>query len=46
MGVLLLTLLSSVLSVLQLAEGYKQIIYGCVIIAMLLSYGRAQKVTA
>lgn len=46
MGVLLLTLLSSILSVLQMLEGYKQIIYGVVIIAMLLSYGRAQKVQA
>lgn len=46
MGVLLLTLLSSVLSVLQMAEGYKQIIYGGVIIIMLLTYGRAAKVQA
>ncbi len=46
MGVLLLTLLSSVLSVLQMLEGYKQIIYGGVIIIMLLTYGRAAKVQA
>lgn len=46
MGVLLLTLLASILSVLQMEEGYKQIIYGLVIIVMLLSYGRAQKVQA
>jgi len=46
MGVLLLTLLASILSVLQMDEGYKQIIYGLVIIFMLLSYGRTEKVQA
>jgi ribose transport system permease protein len=46
MGVLLLTLLASILSVLQMEEGFKQIIYGSVIIVMLLSYGRSEKVQA
>ena len=46
MGVLLLTLLASVLSVMQMEEGFKQIIYGAVIIAMLLAYGRTAKVQA
>ena len=46
MGVLLLTLLASILSVMQIEEGYKQIVYGVVIIAMLLSYGRAERVQA
>ena len=46
MGVLMLTLLASILSVMQMEEGYKQIIYGIVIIVMLLSYGRSEKVLA
>lgn len=46
MGVLLLTLLASILSVMQMEEGFKQIIYGVVIIVMLLSYGRSEKVQA
>jgi ribose transport system permease protein len=46
MGVLLLTLLASILSVMQMEEGFKQIIYGSVIIVMLLSYGRSEKVQA
>jgi hypothetical protein len=39
-GVILITLLQSILSVMQIAEFGKQIIYGAVIIAMLLLYGR------
>ena len=39
-GVILITLLQSILSVMQIAEFGKQIIYGLVIIAMLLLYGR------
>ena len=45
-GVILITLLQSILSVMQIAEFGRQIIYGCVIIAMLLVYGRSSKVTA
>ncbi len=33
-------------SVMQMEEGYKQIVYGVVIIAMLLSYGRVEQVQA
>ncbi|HTJ56061.1 MAG TPA: ABC transporter permease [Devosiaceae bacterium] len=39
-GVILITLLQSILSVMQIAEFGRQIIYGIVIIAMLLLYGR------
>ncbi|MBV9538917.1 MAG: ABC transporter permease [Acidisphaera sp.] len=39
-GVILIVLLQSVLSVMQMPEGGRQIIYGAVIIAMLLIYGR------
>jgi ribose transport system permease protein len=40
-GVILITLLQSILSVVQLPEAGRQIIYGAVIILMLLLYGRA-----
>lgn len=40
-GVILITLLQSILSVMQMPEAGRQIIYGVVIIAMLLLYGRA-----
>lgn len=43
-GVILISLLASILSVMQMPEAGRQIIYGCVIIAMLLVYGRGQKV--
>jgi ribose transport system permease protein len=43
-GVILLTLLQSILSVMQMEEAYRQIIYGTVIIVMLLVYGRSAKV--
>ncbi len=39
-GVILVTLLQSILSVMQIAEFGRQIIYGIVILAMLLLYGR------
>jgi ribose transport system permease protein len=44
-GVILIVLLNSVLSIMQMPEAGRQIIYGCVIIAMLLVYGRTGKVT-
>ena len=40
-GVVLITLLQSILSVMQMPEAGRQIIYGVVIVAMLLLYGRA-----
>src|SRR4029079_19190118 len=39
-GVIQITLLQSILSVMQIEESGRQIIYGVVIIAMLLLYGR------
>lgn len=42
-GVILITLLQSILSVVQMAEFGRQIIYGVVIIAMLLLYGREKR---
>lgn len=42
-GTILITLLSSVLSVMQMPEAGRQVIYGVVIIGMLLTYGRGQK---
>ena len=39
-GVILITLLQSILSVMQMPEFGRQVIYGLVIIAMLLLYGR------
>jgi ribose transport system permease protein len=41
-GTLLIVLLQSVLSVMQMPEAGRQIIYGVVIIAMLLAYGRGK----
>jgi len=43
-GVILISLLASILSVMQMPEAGRQIIYGSVIIAMLLVYGRGQRV--
>jgi ribose transport system permease protein len=43
-GVILISLLASILSVMQMPEAGRQIIYGCVIVGMLLVYGRGQKV--
>ena len=42
-GVILITLLQSILSVMQMAEFGRQIIYGVVIVVMLLLYGRSAK---
>ncbi|MGJ4931161.1 ABC transporter permease [Bradyrhizobium sp. HKCCYLS2038] len=39
-GVILITLLQSILSVMQISEAGRQLIYGAVIILMLLIYGR------
>jgi ribose transport system permease protein len=43
-GVILVTLLQSILSVMQIEEAGRQLIYGAVIIGMLLIYGRQKKV--
>ena len=43
-GVVLVTLLQSILSIVQMPEAGRQVIYGTVIIAMLLVYGRGPKV--
>ena len=43
-GVILISLLQSILSVMQMPEAGRQIIYGVVIISMLLVYGRGAKV--
>jgi ribose transport system permease protein len=40
-GVILITLLQSILSVMQIPEAGRQVIYGVVIVVMLLLYGRA-----
>jgi len=45
-GVILIVLLKSVLSIMQMPEAGRQVIYGGVIITMLLFYGRTQKVTS
>ena len=42
-GVILITLLQSILSVMQIDEAGRQLIYGAVIIGMLLVYGRQKK---
>lgn len=42
-GVILITLLQSILSVMQIPEMGRQVIYGIVIIAMLLVYGRGRR---
>jgi ribose transport system permease protein len=44
-GVVLITLLQSILSIVQMPEAGRQVISGSVIIAMLLVYGRAKVVT-
>lgn len=46
LGVILIVLLNSVLSIMQMPEAFRQIIYGTVIIGMLLVYGRGDRVTA
>ncbi|WMS44947.1 ABC transporter permease [Acuticoccus sp. MNP-M23] len=42
-GVILIVLLQSMLSIMQMEEAYRQIIYGAVIILMLLIYSRGRK---
>ena len=42
-GVILITLLQSILSVMQMEEFGRHVIYGVVIIAMLLVYGRGKR---
>lgn len=43
LGAILIVLLQSVLSVMQMPEAGRQIIYGAVIVAMLLVYGRGER---
>ena len=43
-GVILITLLQSILSVMQMPEAGRQIVYGVVIVAMMLLYGRERLV--
>ena len=45
-GVVLIVLLNSVLSIMQMPEAGRQIIYGAVIVGMLLVYGRGDKITS
>ncbi|HEY0480355.1 MAG TPA: ABC transporter permease [Kofleriaceae bacterium] len=45
-GVVLVTLLQSILSIVQMPEAGRQVIYGTVIIVMLLVYGRGAKVVS
>jgi ribose transport system permease protein len=45
-GVILITLLQSILSVMQMPEAGRQIIYGVVIVGMLLLYGRNKQITS
>ena len=45
-GVILITLLQSILSVMQVADAGRQVIYGAVILAMLLLYGRSSRLGA
>ncbi|WP_417669488.1 ABC transporter permease [Roseibium sp.] len=44
-GVVLIVLLNSVLSIMQMPEAGRQVIYGSVIVGMLLVYGRSAKVS-
>lgn len=43
MGVLVVTLLQSILSIVQMPEAGRQVIYGLVIVGMLLAYGRGER---
>src|SRR5690606_36021005 len=45
-GVVLIVLLNSVLSIMQMPEAGRQIIYGSVIVGMLLVYGRNVRITS
>lgn len=42
-GVLVVTLLQSILSIVQMPEAGRQVIYGLVIVGMLLAYGRGER---
>ncbi len=44
-GVILITLLQSILSVMQMPEFGRQVIYGFVIVSMMLIYGRGRRLT-
>jgi ribose transport system permease protein len=44
-GVILIVFLNSILSIMQMPEAFRQIIYGLVIVGMLLVYGRGENVT-
>ena len=41
---ILITLLQSILSVMQMPEAGRQVIYGAVIVVMLLVYGRGERI--
>jgi ribose transport system permease protein len=43
-GVILITILQSILAVMQMPEAGRQVIFGVVIVVMLLVYGRGQRV--
>jgi ribose transport system permease protein len=43
MGVLVVTLLQSILGIVQMPEAGRQVIYGLVILSMLLAYGRGER---
>jgi ribose transport system permease protein len=45
-GVVLIVLLNSVLSIMDMPEAGRQVIYGLVIILMLLVYGRGERITS
>jgi ribose transport system permease protein len=45
-GVVLIVLLNSVLSIMQMPEAGRQVIYGTVIVGMLLVYGRNERITS
>ncbi len=45
-GVILIVLLNSVLSIMQMPEAGRQIIYGVMIVGMLLVYGRGARITS
>jgi len=44
--VVLIVLLNSVLSIMQMPEAGRQVIYGAVIVGMLMVYGRGVKITS
>jgi ribose transport system permease protein len=42
-GVILITVLESILSVMQISDSARQVIYGAVIVVMMLVYGRDRR---